>query len=451
MGTNLNESLNPLTGLEYLARLPSHRGDASLQIDGVTVTGQAEFVLPAEQNAIVAFVRDSDDVVPGGDFAANLKIEGTHDGEAFRIDCAQCYTRLPSVGLDPRLSLITPINGPVRLQYGVSRPAHLCTVLLNNFDYEYGDAFVDDSGVTRQATPLTVDAGGRKIQFRWHPDHQALLARAKAYILSRASLTEFSFEPVVGEDDETLLLFAQDVATICTFARGASVSVAMLEMRDAQNAVVRRIITQPIKSQFITREVIPDHQLPRLFQEGFSTFVTMRESHSVWTKLHSYCGSVEDSPYLEQKFASLMMALEFFMRNCLIERGQPPNIISTLTLDDLIGATRRILSWNVPKHYTAKHVTRLLRNAVMHGGELPMKDNAEFRHLFDKWRLFLYRRVLIRLGYTGDIVSPFAGIESLSSVGDFSVEHNSFEPHGAAADALRRFHGAMRTKTRKTS
>ena len=99
------------------------------------------------------------------------------------------------------------------------------------------------------------------------------------------------------------------------------------------------------------------------------------------------------------------MAIEFFIRNCLIEVGQPEDQVTALDFAGLIGAGRKHLGWQVPKHYTTKETTRLLRNAVIHGGALPTADNAQFRLLFDKWRLFLFRRVLIRLGYAGKGVS----------------------------------------------
>ena len=65
-----------------------------------------------------------------------------------------------------------------------------------------------------------------------------------------------------------------------------------------------------------------------------------------------------------------------------------------------------------------------LRNRV--GGELPTRDSAEFRLLFDKWRLFLFRRVLIRLRYAGKVASPDKGWTASSDVEDFTEEHNSF-------------------------
>ena len=297
------------------------------------------------------------------------------------------------------------------------------------------------AGVTRQGTPLRIDVNGRQIEFRWRPDHDGVLSLVRAHVLSSASLTEFSFEAHAQEgDDRQLMQFAVDVAAICTFARGASVTVAMLEMRDVEDVLVRRVLTQPVESKYRDHETVADEHLQRLFRETFSTYVAMRQSHRPWSKLPSYFGSIEDCPYLEQKFASLMMTLEFFMRNCLIEAGQSEDEVSSLTFHELIGATKHRLSWNVPKHYSVGQATRLLRNAVMHGGELPTKDNAEFRRQFDKWRLFLIRRVLVRLGYTGEVVSPFQGIESSSPVDDFSPDHNSFEPNGAAADSWIRFY-----------
>jgi hypothetical protein len=67
----------------------------------------------------------------------------------------------------------------------------------------------------------------------------------------------------------------------------------------------------------------------------------------------------------------------------------------------------------------------------VHGGALPTANSA-LRLLFDKWRLFLFRRVLIRLGYAGKVTSPHKGWASTSDVGD-SEEHNDFTPAGPNA------------------
>jgi hypothetical protein len=163
----------------------------------------------------------------------------------------------------------------------------------------------------------------------------------------------------------------------------------------------------------------------------------MKQAHVPWVKLASYCASLEDAPFLEQKFASLVMAIEFFIRNCLLEAGQPEDRVTALDFGGLIGGGRKHLGWQIPKHYTTKEITRLLRNAVIHGDTLPTADNAQFRLLFDKWRLFLFRRVLIRLGYAGNVASPHKGWASASDVADFSEEHNDVTPADSdASDPL---------------
>ena len=86
---------------------------------------------------------------------------------------------------------------------------------------------------------------------------------------------------------------AVDIAAICTFARGASVTVAMLEMRDVKDVVVRRVLTQPVESQYRNHETVADEHLERLFRETFSNYVAMRQSHRPWSKLPNFFGSIE--------------------------------------------------------------------------------------------------------------------------------------------------------------
>ena len=86
----------------------------------------------------------------------------------------------------------------------------------------------------------------------------------------------------------------------------------------------------------------------------------------------------------------------------------------------------------------------------MHGGELPTKDSTEFRLLFDKWRLFLFRRVLMRLGYAGKVVSPHKGWRSSSDVADFSEERNSFVPADPKTDPWEHFARSLRERSTNT-
>ena len=222
-------------------------------------------------------------------------------------------------------------------------------------------------------------------------------------------------------------------------------SVALLELRGADGLPVERIVPQPVGSKFQDSRIIHDIHLARFFEDAFSTYVKMKDTHTPWRRLAGECGALEDAPYLEQKFASLMMALEYFMRNSLLECGRLAPEVSKWDFSELVGACRRDLKWVVPRHYTSRDLIRLQRNAVMHGDELKTKDSGEFRLLFDKWRLFLFRRILMRLGYSGKVVSPERGWASLSDVDDFSEEHNSFAPaHANIPDPRSEFRSQLR-------
>ena len=415
-----------LFAIRQYARIPSHSGLATFQLDDNSIRGSAEFLLPADSQAIVVLRTEA---TLTSNIGRELIIEGTAEGISFHLECPHVYVR-SHVSLFPGvLSLISPVNGAVRIQYGHERPIARVTALLNSFNYRYGDSVrTGAGGFTRIGTPLSVNAGNRRPTFRLRPDHEQLLALVRAGVFRSASLVEIAFDVLPGESEERLLAFTADVAALCTFAAGSGVSVSMLDLLDAEGALVRRVVPQPVTSHYRHNHVVDDFDLSQLFSQCFDEYTKMKESHRAWMKLASYCGSLEDPPFLEQKFAALMMAIEFFVRTSLVEQGQAERSITSLDFPALIGAARKHLGWDIPKHYMARHTIRLLRNAVMHGGEVPTKDATEFRLLFDKWRLFLFRRVLIRLGYRGKVISPHKGWASSSDVADFRQEHNSFTP-----------------------
>jgi hypothetical protein len=425
--THDSPTFDLLTPYLPLARVPPHRGTASFRLGDGAFSGPAEFLLPPGSQAIIAFHAPAD--LTTQDLGRDLVIEGAGESGAFRIECAQVYVRKPSrSGEGSSWTLISPINGPARICYGDDRPARRAVALLNNFDFSCGDSVTGDGGWTTIGTPLSVDAGGRTITFRQRAARPHLLPLVKAGLLHSTSLVEIAFDTFDGESDDDLLGFSTDVAALCTFAAGTGASVATLDVLDGDGGAVRRIVPQPVTARYRDREVVADFHLRRLFTEAFAEYRQMKQAHPPWDKLAGYCASLEDAPFLEQKFASLVMAIEFFIRNCLIEAGHPEGRVTLRDFASLIGAGRKHLGWEVPKHYMTKETTRLLRNAVIHGGTLPTADSAEFRLLFDKWRMFLFRRVLIRLGYAGQVVSPRKGWASTSDVGDFSEEHNDFTP-----------------------
>ncbi|MCC7016653.1 MAG: hypothetical protein IT564_05570 [Rhodospirillales bacterium] len=431
----------PLTEHRQFARLPSHSGAASVTVGDTTYTGAAEFLLPVSGDAIAAF--HTSERLDTQDFGKDLVIEGTFEGAPFRLLGPTCYVRhqIKHESAPGGWSLISPVNAPARIEYGDSHPVAAAVVMLNNFDYRCGDGIdTGNGGFTRIGTPFTTDLGTRGVTFRHRPDHDRVQPLLRAGVLSNASLTECRFDVAVGESDDDLLALTADIAGLCTIAAGAGVGVAMLTLRDGNGAPVRRIIPEPIESHYRRNDIIDDFHLPAFFRATFDEYVNMKRTHAAWQKLASYCGSLEDAPYLEEKFASLIMALEFFARNSLVEAGRPEDEVSGLDFMDAMGAARRHLGWEIPKHYMTKQTIRLWRNAVMHGGEWPDGgDSAGLRRLFDKWRLFLFRRALIRLGYQGKIISPHKGWTASSDVGDFSAEHNSFAPADPEDDPMGRF------------
>jgi hypothetical protein len=103
--------------------------------------------------------------------------------------------------------------------------------------------------------------------------------------------------------------------------------------------------------------------------------------------------------------------------------------VAGMEFPKLVGAGRKLLRWDIPAHYTARERTRVTRNAVAHGNELPYAA-ADVRWDLDKWTLFLVRRVLVRLGFDGEVTCPEEGWRSSSGVGVFSEMKNKFGPCG---------------------
>ena len=305
-------------------------------------------------------------------------------------------------------------------------------------NYDMGDVVTHERGFTRQGTPLSVRLVDREARLARRSDFEDVFPLVRAGLLRSASLVECVFA-VDGESDEQILELSNHIATLCTFGSGASIGVAMLELRDADGAVVRQLVTQPIRSRYQHSAVVPDWHVPKLFLDCFAEHVRMRQSRLPWTKLPSYCGAMQDLPYLEQKFAALMMAVEFFTRNSLLESGSAPVWVESLTFGNLLGESRKRLGWELPKHYEAGTATREFRNAIMHGSELPDDDKEKLRWRYDKWRLFLHRRVLARVGYTGDVESPHKGWASSSRVDDYSEDHNCFNPKHADSHPFAQF------------
>jgi hypothetical protein len=362
-------------------------------------------------------------------FGEGLTLRGDSPDGEFELFCPRYYVRAVAAHKEqPAWAIAEPINGPVTITYGESRSIRRVSATINNFDFEYGNVPPTKRDPI-EAKNLRVEAAGQVVEFTWRAGHQELRRLVDAEVLRTASLTTFSFSAWSGASEGDLTQFAYDIASLCAVVARQHTGVPVLSFLDKDGRPVKRIAGNPVESPFRHNYVIPflhfDNGLPQLSREGFAKHVRMQRS-DLWRRLPFLCAGIEDSPYLEQKFATLMAAVELIIRSSLVEGGQcSAEESEKLTLPELLGAARAKLGWTIPNHYTAKERHRRLRNAVAHGGRLP-GDIKGVRHDFDKWHLFLLRRLLVRLGYTGEVASPEAGYASSSAVNDFSEEHNAF-------------------------
>jgi hypothetical protein len=362
------------------------------------------------------------------DFGQGLTIEGDSPEGQFRLVCPQYYIKVTSPSEElPGWSVASPINEPAILTYGQPRPVATVTAFINNFDYEYGNQ--QDQGGQERREILRVEAAGRSVDFEWRSKRSYLRQLVDAGVIGTTSLVTFSFAARSGESDIELSAFAHNISSFCSYVAGQHTGIPVLSLLDSQGRIVRRLLREPVESLFrddnALRVMHLESGLPRVFQQCFEEHCRMQQSE-LWKRFAPLYAAIEDPPYLEQKYATLMMAVELFLRNSLTEGGHLPSANANgATLPKLIGLSRGKLGWDLPAHYTEGERFRLTRNAVHHGGTLPF-DPDQVSADFQKWKLFLLRRLLIRLGYDGDVKSPEKGWVSSSAVDKFSEEHNSF-------------------------
>ena len=248
--------------------------------------------------------------------------------------------------------------------------------------------------------------------------------------MSTTSFVSFSFEARDNETVGDLTQLADDIARLCSYVVGQHTGIPVISFFDSDHRVVIRKLRNPIVSKFRQRSFLrvmhSDKGLPQLFRQCFEKHQRL-ERDDLWHRLPAFFAGIEDPPFLEQKIASLMAAVEYFIRSSLIEsQNFTSKEAETKTLPTLIQEARDKLRWDIPDHYLLGDRYRRLRNTVSHGNALP-EDKERVRSDFDKWKLFLLRRLLLKLGFDGEIVSPEKGWSSSSIVHDFSERFNSFE------------------------
>jgi hypothetical protein len=386
------------------------------------------FVVPATGDSLF-FIQLPDGFRLSSNFGNDLVVVGDSEYGPFRLECPEYYVQSVSDSKDsPGWAIARPVNRAVRICYGESREITTVTATINNFDFEYGN---HSDAAHVGSSSLRVQAEGRAVEFKWRSDRRRLQTLVESNLISMAAFVDFEFSAWNGASDTELTEFADDISSLCTLVAGQQTGIPVLSLYDSNGKVVRRTIRCPIESQFrrgsAFRPLHAPNAFPKLIEECLGEHRRMQRSE-LWRRLPSLYAVIGEPPYLEQKFATLMMAVELLIRSSLIEANELSlSAAEEATLPKLVSMARAKLRWNMPKHYTEHDRYRKSRNAVDHGAVLPYDVRLTLAD-FQKWKLFLLRRIFIRLGFDGSVASPQNGWAGSSAVDEFSADHNSFGP-----------------------
>lgn len=391
------------------------------------VTFDAAFLMPAAGDCLI-FLQCRSDFRLSRSWGTDLTVTGTLGEDQFTLRCSEISIK--TEGEMPggrRWAIATQVNGPAELTYGETRPVTRVQALINNFDFECGN----ESKESGECNILRVCAGGRIVDFVRRDAYEQVKTLLSIGALPQAPLSDFSFDAWENSTEAELADFAEKVAGLCGLVARQHTGIPVLSFLDQAGRPIKRLVKSPLTSPFRGGYLLPhlhlESGLPKIFDQCFENYRKLMESER-WMVIDAYSKTVLDPPYLEQKCATVMAGIERLIRNSLIEaQCRTERDANALRIPKIFRAAQKQLGWQIPPHYSVDDRTKRLRNAVAHGGPLPLPPD-QVHHDLDKWWLFLMRRVLMHLGFTGSVRSPNikAGRWQMSQVNDFSEDHNSF-------------------------
>jgi hypothetical protein len=362
---------------------------------------------------------------------SNLRLEGTHEGRPFTFIAPRfCCRRESGFTDNEEWVLFEPINEPAVLTYQACDKAVAARCLQLNFTVS--------EDPDRQARPLSVQAGGREVCFESVAHSRDILHLLQSGGLSSAPTSVIRFPLHDGESEQQTTELAWNIASFCGLAARQLTPPVRLDWVTDRNEPVRVEFYSPIRATFrkANRSLLPGLHFCRggladFFHQCFDSFVALHRDPS-WLTVFNLAWTYDDGVFLENRIAAVMAAVELLLRvsleeeqgriqSKLLERKEPPK------LGELIGAAKGHLRWSIPKHYVRLDLHLQTRNAAVHARSLPCSPREALDQL-QKWGLFLYRRILMRLGYTGQVWAAGKGFSMLTQVDDFSEEANDFTP-----------------------
>jgi len=108
------------------------------------------------------------------------------------------------------------------------------------------------------------------------------------------------------------------------------------------------------------------------------------------------------------KWAILIMAMERFLLNILIENGESKSKLESTNVQQKIGIYKKILfstmGKTIPKDYNDDILRVNYRNALFHSGDINGTDINNIYYFFIKYMDFFYQLILTYVGYDDEIV-----------------------------------------------
>jgi hypothetical protein len=364
-------------------------------------------------------------------FGSDLRVEGVYQGRVFTFVAPHFYCRRePGFSDSEEWVLFEPVNSPAVLTYQTAGKVTHARCLQLNFTIE--------RDASQPTPPLLVQACGREISFAPAPMSPDVLRLLRVGGIASAPTTVIRFP--VNETDAAADVagLAWNATKFCGLVAQQFTPPIRLEWVDANEEPARIEFYSTVRSTFNKRGGyllvgldFPKGGLADFFSECFDEFIRLQQD-AKWRRLFNFAWAYEDTVFLECRIGTVMIAVELLLRLSLEEAGEtmrgrllddkdPPGI------GDLISAARGRLRWDIQKHYTKLERYRKIRNAIAHGRDLPC-TTREALDFLQKWGLFLYRRLFMRLGYTREIWSASKGFSTTSGVADFREEVNDFTP-----------------------
>lgn len=209
------------------------------------------------------------------DFGMKLRIDGESSNGPFALQCDEISVEAEGEGPgEHRWAIARQVNKPAELTYGAGRPFAQVLAVINNFDFDVGNA-PHNSGIRGI---LRVRAAGRTVDFSRRRGYEQIRSLLRIEALGHAPLLTFSFNTWEGASETELVDFAHDIAGLCGIAARQHTGIPVLSFLDCEGQIIKHLLGDPLKSRYREQYALAhlqlERSLPKLFDECFDSYRT---------------------------------------------------------------------------------------------------------------------------------------------------------------------------------